>query len=266
MATARRTEEAKREAQKRAERYLAACKEYSHDWERDKLIGDWTTKHEEAEQVVGDFTRRAGPLAGRTVLDVGCGNGTFMAAFSRAGASVKGLEVNPVLVQIAQETFGKEGVVAEALLYDGAVFPFQDGSFDYAFSVSVLEHVTDPKQVLSEVCRVLKPGGRFYLAFPNKWRPLETHTGVWFLSYLPRSLAHILLRVFWRRNSIDELNLHFISFWTLKKYMRGLPLTIVPEYGGKTGLRSIIKRTLGFFGVHFSAILGTVMVILEKRA
>ncbi|OGG63102.1 hypothetical protein A3C21_02835 [Candidatus Kaiserbacteria bacterium RIFCSPHIGHO2_02_FULL_59_21] len=254
------------EARKRAERYLAECKEYTHDWEREKLIGDWTTKRAEAENVVGDFKRRAGEIAGKRLLDIGCGNGTFMAAFARAGASVSGLEVNPTLVDIAKETLREDGASGEPVLYDGTTFPFPDNSFDHAFSVSVLEHVSDPKQVLHEAARVLKPGGTFYLAFPNKWHPLETHTGVLFLSFLPRDIARFLLRTFWRRNSIDELNLHFLSFWTLKRLLRGISLHVLPEYGAKTGFRGFVKRTLGSLDIHFSAILGTVMVILEKRS
>ncbi|OGG80381.1 hypothetical protein A3A39_04320 [Candidatus Kaiserbacteria bacterium RIFCSPLOWO2_01_FULL_54_13] len=251
-------------AREKAERYLAECKEYTDPYEREHLIGDWTTKREEAENVVGDFERRAGPVGSKRILDIGCGNGTFVAAFARAGARATGLEVNPTLAEIARETFKDEGVQAEVRLYDGMTFPFPDNSFDYTFSVSVLEHVSDPRKLLEETYRVLKPGGKFYLAFPNRWRPLETHTGILFLSYLPRNVARFLLRGAWRRNSVDELNLHFLSFWTLKRCLRGIPLSIVPEYGAKTSLRSLIKRMLGFFGIHFSAILGTVMVVLKK--
>lgn len=252
-------------AREKAERYLSQCREYTNPDEGERLIADWTTKRTEAENVVGDFKRRAGEVAGKLILDVGCGNGTFMAAFARASAEVSGLEVNQTLVDIAKDTLKDEDVRGEVFFYDGITFPFPNNSFDYAFSVSTLEHVSDPRRILSEIHRVLKPGGKLYLAFPNRWRPLETHTGVLFLSYVPRSLAHFILQTFWRRNSVDELNLHFLSYWSLKRFLHGIPLQILPEYDATTGIRSLIKRILGFFGIHFSAILGTVMVVLEKR-
>ncbi len=65
---------------------------------------------------------------------------------------------------------------------------------------------------------------------------------------------------------MEELNLHFLSYWTMKRLLRGTPFRITFEYGGKTWPRRVMKRLLGAFGIHHSAILGTVMVILEKRA
>jgi len=248
-----------------AERYLASCDEYTDPYEREKLINDWVKKRADAVAAVGDMRSRAGEVSGKRVLDIGFGNGLYSMAFAKTGAQVSSLEVNPVLLSIAQETLLAEGVEADMRIYDGTVFPFADNYFDYAFSVSVLEHVSDPALLLREASRVLKPGGKFYLAFPNRWRALETHTGVWFLSYLPRDMAQWLMRTLAKRNSIEELNLHFISYWSLKHLLRGTSLHIVLEYGGKTWPRRALKKFLAFFGIHYSAILGTVMVILEKR-
>ena len=128
-----------------------------------------------------------------------------------------------------------------------------------------MEHVTDAQEVIRETCRVLKGGGKFYLAFPNRFRPREAHTGVFFLSYVSRSFAELLLRRFWKHNTVEELNLHFLSYWSMKRLLQGTSFHILFEYEGKTWPRRTLKRLLGFFGIHHSAILGTVMVILEKR-
>lgn len=249
-----------------AERYLAESGEYTTPGEAEKLMNDWAGKRKEAENVARDFERRAGPLRGKRILDVGCGNGVFMAVFAKAGATVAGLEVNRTLVEIAREVLKDEGAEGQMLEYDGTTFPFPDASFDYVLSVGVLEHVSDPRLILRETARVLIPGGRCYLSFPNRWRPLETHTQHLFIGYLPRPFARLVLTRFWNLDTVDDLNLHFLSFWSLKRFLRGTLLSVVPEYTATTGMRHLLKRVLGFFGIHPSAILGMVMVVLEKRA
>lgn len=252
-------------ARARAESYLATCTEYTDPYEREKLIGDWAKKGKAAREAVEDFKLRAGKIEGARILDIGFGGGEYALAFAKAGARVYGLEVNRMLYEIAEAYLKEEGVQARLRVYEGDTFPFDAGFFDYAFSVSVLEHVSDARLMIREVDRVLKPGGKFYLAFPNRWRVREAHTGVFFLSYLPRRFAEALMRRLWKRNAIEELNLHFLSYWTLKRLLRGTSLCVVFEYGAKTWPRRILKRVLGAFGMHHSAVLGTVMLILERR-
>lgn len=252
-------------ARERAERFLREGGNYTDPYEREKLIRDWVQKGDVAERVVEDFNQRAGAVRGKKLLDIGFGNGLYSVAFARAGAEAYGLEVNDVLLQIAYENARDAGIEVDFRVYDGNKLPFADDFFDYIFSVSVIEHVTDARMLLREAGRVLKPGGKFYLAFPNRWRPREAHTGIFFLSYIPRSFAQLLLRRLWKRNSVEELNLHFLSYWSMKKLLSGTSFRLKFEYGGKTWPRRTLKRILGFFGVHHSAILGTVMVILKKE-
>ena len=253
------------EIRARAERYLAACSEYTDPGERERLIANWVRKGDVAPEVVGDFRRRAGEPRGKRLLEVGFGSGLFAVAFARAGAEVHGLEVNPVLLDIARENSKRDGAAVDLKVYDGRKFPYPDNFFDYAFSTSVLEHVSNPREVLAEIARVLKRGGKCYLSFPNRWAPLETHTHIWFLSFLPRTLAEFVMRRFYKRNAIEELNLHFLSYFKLRRLIRALPLAVCFEYEAKTTPRRIAKRVLGTFGIHHSAILRTVMVILEKE-
>jgi len=80
--------------------------------------------------------------------------------------------------------------------YDGKKFPFEDNSFDIAFSNAVLEHVGNLEEqafFLSEVARVCKCG---MITTPNRYFPIETHTHVLFGGYLPRRFFYALLRIF----------------------------------------------------------------------
>ena len=168
-----------------ANRYIDECSEYSHPSEREGLILDWKKKEETARHFVTDFERRAGSVKGKRILDLGFGNGMFSIAFAEAGAVVSGVEVNSTLCGFAQEIAVEHNLSIDFRAYDGAELPFEKESFDYAYSTSVIEHVSDPYLFLSEAYRVLKPGGRFYLSFPNRWRPREAHTRLWFIGYLP---------------------------------------------------------------------------------
>jgi SAM-dependent methyltransferase len=227
-------------------------------------LEDWLTKEEAAQGIYDDFAKRAGNPVGASVLDIGFGNGITASVFARQGARMSGVEVSAELFSIATDYLKEKGTPADLRLYEGIVFPFADRTFDYIYSVSTLEHVSDAATVIKEACRVLKPGGKFYLAFPNRLNPRETHTGLWFLSYMPRTVAGLLLG-FFGRNSIPDWNLHFLSYFWLRRLLQnnGIGFSILFEREG-SGVRKILKKILAVFGIHHSAILPHVMVVLKK--
>lgn len=61
--------------------------------------------------------------------------------------------------------------------YDGRVFPFEDKRFDAVFSNAVVEHVGDRERQLLFINEMLRVGKRVFFTTPNKWFPVETHTG-----------------------------------------------------------------------------------------
>lgn len=71
---------------------------------------------------------------------------------------------------------------------------FQDNTFDVVTMISVIEHVKYPEQSLKEAIRVLKPGGELVLQIPNKWFPIEPHTGIPLVWYYPKSIRDWGLR------------------------------------------------------------------------
>lgn len=237
--------------------------------EKEKIILDWTNKIEISKNIVEDFTKRVGPLAGKKVLDVGCGNGGMSISLALSGAKPVGLEVEEELYEISKKQAEAYGVDIGAILYDGEKMPFDDDFFELAISVSVLEHTSDPILYLREILRVIKPGGLFYLAFPNKIWPKETHTGLWFLTYLPRLIRPKIIKLF-HRNSLEDYNLHFYSYRDLEKMLAvvmngGYHWQIVKEPGESSHLiKILIKKILGLFGVSYKIFLPHISVILKK--
>ena len=134
--------------------------------------------------------------AGCRVLDVGCGVGTYTAAFRQETPHVFGVEVEP---ERAREARGRAAGVVQAV---GERLPFADGSFDLILSHEVLEHVTDDRACAEEMVRMVRPGGRIVLFVPNRLYPFETHGIFWrgryrfgnfpLVNYLPNVLRRRL--------------------------------------------------------------------------
>jgi len=102
------------------------------------------------------------PKAGRA-LEVGCGSARFLCRVGRAAPlSLTALDNEPVALQLAEDTAGAFGVKIEAVQGDVQALPFADDSFDLILSGGLLEHFEDPKVVLREMVRVIRPGGIFY--------------------------------------------------------------------------------------------------------
>jgi SAM-dependent methyltransferase len=121
-----------------------------------------------------DF-ERLGLLPGERVLDMGCGAGRHVFECLRRGAHVvaldaDALELKKVTAVVAamgdagEVPFRATGVAAQA----SALFlPFPDGCFDRVIAAEVLEHIPDDISAISELTRVLRPGGRMAVTVPR---------------------------------------------------------------------------------------------------
>jgi len=96
------------------------------------------------------------------LLDVGCGDGRFLAKMRDLGWEVTGVEPDGLAVEVARERFGLD--VHRGTLED---IRFPERTFDVVTMNHVIEHVPDPVGTLEECLRVLKPGGRLVVTTPN---------------------------------------------------------------------------------------------------
>lgn len=96
------------------------------------------------------------------VLDFGAGAGVVKEMnFKSAVARMCGVDIDPRVTQ--------NPMLHEAKIADGERIPYGGGTFDLVFADNVLEHLSAPGAVFSEIYRVLKPGGVFLFKTPNKW-------------------------------------------------------------------------------------------------
>lgn len=128
-----------------------------------------------------------------TVLDVGAGAGIIDQMNFRNGkdgrlaARICGVDLDP---RVEQNQFLDEGILS-----DGSAIPYADETFDLVFADNVLEHLTEPAAVFSEVARVLKPGGLFLFKTPNKWH---------YMPLIARATPHSFHRWINRRRGRSE--------------------------------------------------------------
>ena len=104
-------------------------------------------------------------VAGRRVLDVGCGAGVFAATLAERGAEVVGVDVSEAMVAEARERVPR-GTFRQADLGDGLP-QVADGSVDVVVCLHVLSHLPDLETPLDAFARVLRPGGTLVLSTHN---------------------------------------------------------------------------------------------------
>jgi SAM-dependent methyltransferase len=105
---------------------------------------------------------------GRRVLEVGCGAGVDLARFARGGASVVGVDLSSSAIDLARANFAQQKLTGEFHVADGEALPFEDNSFDLVFAHGVVQYTADPKRLVDECRRVLKPGGEAIFQVYNR--------------------------------------------------------------------------------------------------
>jgi SAM-dependent methyltransferase len=109
-----------------------------------------------------------GPVAGKRVLELGCGHGTLSVFMAKQGASVTGVDIGPRLVEAAAKLAELNGVDAVFARVDIKSLPFAAESFDVVVALAVLHHLPerDLASTLAETHRVLRAGGTAILVEP----------------------------------------------------------------------------------------------------
>ena len=101
--------------------------------------------------------------AGKRVLDVGCGNGYVLERYARHGAEVFGIDLTETALGLSRQRFALAALKAEFRPTDGNTIPYPDDHFDIVCAMGVLHHIANPRPMVTEMRRVLRPGGELIL-------------------------------------------------------------------------------------------------------
>src|SRR5512141_44130 len=154
------------------------------------------------------------------ILENGCGVGMYVEHLSPFGGTVIGLEYD------FERTAEAHASSPHILNAAGEFIPLPSSMIDLILSHEVIEHVQDDPAAISEMVRVLQPGGRAIIFCPNRGYPFETHGIHWngkysfgnklFVNYLPRA---------WRDKLAPHVRVY--SYRQLEDLFRGLPVQFI---------------------------------------
>jgi SAM-dependent methyltransferase len=96
---------------------------------------------------------------GRSVLEVGCGAAIDLARFAKGGAKATGVDLAASAIELARANFAQQRLEGEFKVANGEQLPFADNAFDLVYAHGVVQYTAEPRRLVEECRRVLKPGG-----------------------------------------------------------------------------------------------------------
>jgi ubiquinone/menaquinone biosynthesis C-methylase UbiE len=166
-------------------------------------------------------------LAGKDVLEIGCGTGVHARLIAEAGANLTAVDLTPTAIELTTRRLELHGLHADVREADAEHLPFADASFDFVWSWGVVHHSEHTDQVLSEIARVLRPGGRLALMVYHRtsityWVQYQLIRGVLggkLLTMSPAEVANtysdgVIARHYTRRELVDLLSPWFADVRT----------------------------------------------------
>jgi ubiquinone/menaquinone biosynthesis C-methylase UbiE len=151
----------------------------------ERVAGDWDAMRLAYydECVIEKMAEVSGVGESSEVADVGTGTGFVAAGLSPRVLRVVGIDNAPAMLEMARENLQALGASnVELVLGEATLLPLEEGVVDAAFANMVLHHAEDPKAMLREMARVVRPGGTMAItdetAHPYAWMR-EEHAHVW---------------------------------------------------------------------------------------
>jgi 2-polyprenyl-3-methyl-5-hydroxy-6-metoxy-1,4-benzoquinol methylase len=141
---------------------------YSHEKSKLSNLLDRLFRKDMYERFV--FTiRECEPVAGRTFLDVGCGNGLYSVELARKGARrVVGLDISPVMIERSQQSARKEGLEEKLTFLQTDLLAYEPAEkYDVSYGIGLFDYITDPAPVLMKMRKVT--ADKVIMAFPRFW-------------------------------------------------------------------------------------------------
>ncbi|MGQ0656504.1 MAG: methyltransferase domain-containing protein [Chromatiales bacterium] len=153
-------------------------------------------------------------------VDIGCSRGFFASGLAPHFRHVVGVDIDThaLRLAVAENPFGH----VTYLVGDSLRLPLRDGCADLIICNHVYEHVPDPQRLFGEIHRVLKDSGVCYFSAASRLIPIEPHYHLPFLSWLPKPLAHLYMRLTGRGDRYYE-NLR--TYWGIRRLIGHFQVT-----------------------------------------
>lgn len=113
-----------------------------------------------------------GSLAGKRLLDIGCGLGETSVYFALQGAQVTASDISPGMVETAVKLAEMHGVKIEGITAAAESLNVPEGYYDFVFTANTIHHVADKRAFFEQIRKALKPGGWFFSWDPLAYNPV----------------------------------------------------------------------------------------------
>lgn len=107
-------------------------------------------------------------IKNKKILEIGYGMGTDHLAMARMGGIMHGIDLTPNNRVLTKKRLEIYGYNSELTIGDAENLPYRDNSFDFVYSFGVVHHSPDTGRIISEIHRVLKPGGKCWVTVYNR--------------------------------------------------------------------------------------------------
>jgi 2-polyprenyl-6-hydroxyphenyl methylase/3-demethylubiquinone-9 3-methyltransferase len=145
---------------------IAKFTEHASNWW--DLQGDFKPLHEINPLRLGYINQKA-PLAGKKVIDIGCGGGILTESMAALGAEVTGIDMSAAALDVAKLHLLESGLQIEYLLTTAeAAAHERPEQYDIVTCLELLEHVPDPVSVVSACAALVKPDGHVFFSTINR--------------------------------------------------------------------------------------------------
>ena len=158
------------------------------------------------------------------VADIGCGAGTQSRIWAGQGHTVYGADINEALIGLARKRAEQEGLDIQFTVATATALPWADATMDLCIAPELLEHVADWQSCLSEMVRVLKPGGALFVSTSNKLCPKQEEFTLPLYSWYPGFIKHHFERL--ARTTRPELAgyatypaVNWFTFYGLRRHL-----------------------------------------------
>lgn len=171
------------------------------------------------------------------ILISGCSAGSEFVVAKRFGfKAAAGVEIHQSLVDICRVRL-EDDPDCEVAIYDGKKLPYSDGEFGTIYSGHVIEHTPEPFEYFREHFRVLRPGGFFFIEFPNRYHHTELHTGQQSFEWLPLPLRNAALDIM--STSLVTRDKRKRELYSIvRKTLKPISASLIEQYARKLGSRS----------------------------
>ena len=216
-------------------------------------------------------------LSGKKVLEIGMGYGTLGEFIATQGCDYYGLDISAGPVALMRYRLALHGLDAEDRIQEGSALdiPHRDASFDYVYSIGCLHHTGDLRKAVSEVYRVLVPGGKIIVMLYNRYSfrrlvhiPVICVRNV-LLERHPYKSFREVVRAVYDANSVGEAAPHtdFVSRSDVRKlFSRFSKIRIDNQnFDAYVLLRGRIVIPREWLLSNFGRVLGTDLYVVAKK-